>query len=774
MAITISISDPAAPTTNDATQEFCAASNPTVANLQVNESNVVVYATATGGSALPSSTLLTNGTTYYVSQIINACESSVRLAITVTLSTNGTPTTNDATQNFCTAQNATVADIQVNEPDVEFFTTASGGAALATTTPLTNGIYYAAFSTASGCSGVTRLEITVTIGNPATPTTTDATQDFCTSDNPTVADLQVNEPNVIFYVSPTGGTALASTTSLSNGIYYAAISENGCESSTRLAITVSLTSPATPTTNDNSQNFCQANNPTIADIQVNETGVIFYDAATGGNALDPTIALVNGATYYVSQIVNGCESSTRLAISVTFGTPSTPTTGDDTQSFCKIDNPTVANLQVNESGVQFFTTASGGTALASTNALVSGNYYAAFDGTNNCPSATRLLIAVTVNDAATPTTNDNTQDFCTTSNPTIANIQTNQPNVIFYTAATGGSALVSSTPLTSGTYYAALLDPVSGCQSSIRLAITVTVNNGGTPAITGGDGDACIGESVTYTTNPGKTNYVYTVVNGTVTAGGTTTDNTITISWTNNGVGTVTVVYTDSCSNTNTAIATVNVTTCSDITITKTVDNPTPSVNDNVVFTITVSNVGSGQFTDLVVTDVLPSGYAFVSSNASIGSYSNITGIWNIPQLNANQTATLAITVKVLPTGDYLNTTSIISSNPPDSDPGNNHAEVTTDPLCLIVYNEFSPNGDGSNETFRIDCIENYPNNSIEIYNRYGVLVYTKKQYMNDWDGTPNVGTFGRQDKLPSGTYYFILNTGVDGIVKQGWVYLAR
>ncbi|WP_455423162.1 Ig-like domain-containing protein, partial [Flavobacterium subsaxonicum] len=106
--------------------------------------------------------------------------------------------------------------------------------------------------------------------------------------------------------------------------YYASLTVGTCESSVRLAITVTVGNAATPTTTDATQDFCLADASTVADLQVNETGVTFYTAATGGTAISPTTALVNGTTYYASLTVGTCESATRLAITITVGNASTP------------------------------------------------------------------------------------------------------------------------------------------------------------------------------------------------------------------------------------------------------------------------------------------------------------------------------------------------------------------------------------------------------------------------------------------------------------------
>ncbi|KGO89266.1 hypothetical protein Q766_21225, partial [Flavobacterium subsaxonicum WB 4.1-42 = DSM 21790] len=134
----------------------------------------------------------------------------------------------------------------------------------------------------------------------------------------------------------------------------------------------------------------------------NETGVTFYTAATGGTVVPSTTALVDGTTYYASLTVGTCESSVRLAITVTVGNAATPTTTDATQDFCLADASTVADLQVNETGVTFYTAATGGTAISPTTALVNGTTYYASLTVGTCESATRLAITITVGNASTP------------------------------------------------------------------------------------------------------------------------------------------------------------------------------------------------------------------------------------------------------------------------------------------------------------------------------------------------------------------------------------
>ena len=87
---------------------------------------------------------------------------------------------------------------------------------------------------------------------------------------------------------------------------------------------------------------------------------------------------------------------------------------------------------------------------------------------------------------------------------------------------------------------------------------------------------------------------------------------------------------------------------------------------------------------------------------------------------------------------------------------------------ALEVPKGFSPNGDGSNDSFIITGLHNYPNNSIEIYNRWGNMVYESKNYQNFWDGVAS----SKNKKLPAGPYFYVLSVSGGSQIVKGWVYL--
>ncbi|MCK4922655.1 MAG: T9SS type B sorting domain-containing protein, partial [Bacteroidales bacterium] len=71
---------------------------------------------------------------------------------------------------------------------------------------------------------------------------------------------------------------------------------------------------------------------------------------------------------------------------------------------------------------------------------------------------------------------------------------------------------------------------------------------------------------------------------------------------------------------------------------------------------------------------------------------------------------------------------------------------------CLNIPTVFTPNGDHANDVWQIEYIEIYPEAIIEIYNRWGTLIYvSEKGYTNPWDGTYN----GRE--MPIDSYHFVL-----------------
>jgi uncharacterized repeat protein (TIGR01451 family) len=116
-----------------------------------------------------------------------------------------------------------------------------------------------------------------------------------------------------------------------------------------------------------------------------------------------------------------------------------------------------------------------------------------------------------------------------------------------------------------------------------------------------------------------------------------------------------------------------------DLSLTKSVDNHTPDVDQNVTFTIIVTNAGPSSASGVQVKDLLPAGLSFQSFNTAHGSYNNTTGIWTIGAVGAQASATLQITAKATTTGTSVNTAEIIAAAEFDIDSTPNNQVATED-----------------------------------------------------------------------------------------------
>ncbi|MCI4667307.1 MAG: gliding motility-associated C-terminal domain-containing protein [Bacteroidia bacterium] len=100
--------------------------------------------------------------------------------------------------------------------------------------------------------------------------------------------------------------------------------------------------------------------------------------------------------------------------------------------------------------------------------------------------------------------------------------------------------------------------------------------------------------------------------------------------------------------------------------------------------------------------------------------------------------------------------------------------QVPFDPSLPAVCDEleigFSPNGDGVNDFFELPCLESFDNHVLEVYNRWGQLLYTQQNYQQNWDGTVE------GNSLPDGSYFWIatLTIGNRTVQLNGTLVIVR
>ncbi|WP_378185501.1 gliding motility-associated C-terminal domain-containing protein [Aquimarina sp. W85] len=100
----------------------------------------------------------------------------------------------------------------------------------------------------------------------------------------------------------------------------------------------------------------------------------------------------------------------------------------------------------------------------------------------------------------------------------------------------------------------------------------------------------------------------------------------------------------------------------------------------------------------------------------------------------------------------------------------------------LIIYKGISPNGDGKNDEFRIVGLDNFPNNNLKIFNRWGVIVFEQNNYEQPNSelfkgASSGRSTISKRRNLPVGTYYYVLeysNNNGTRKSKTGYLYINR
>ncbi|WP_037319165.1 gliding motility-associated C-terminal domain-containing protein [Salegentibacter sp. Hel_I_6] len=170
------------------------------------------------------------------------------------------------------------------------------------------------------CGGDDTVTITITLGEaPEAPTTGEAVA-FCAIDGETAARLEADGTNLIWYSDAALTMMVSDEDLLVNGEYYVTqSSDEGCESEAAMIMVNIVDSPAPTISSD--YELCEFDNPTISDLtaEINESGeVTWYNSAESMDPLSNNAMLSDGTTYYATLISdNGCESSERLAVTVT-------------------------------------------------------------------------------------------------------------------------------------------------------------------------------------------------------------------------------------------------------------------------------------------------------------------------------------------------------------------------------------------------------------------------------------------------------------------------
>jgi uncharacterized repeat protein (TIGR01451 family) len=254
--------------------------------------------------------------------------------------------------------------------------------------------------------------------------------------------------------------------------------------------------------------------------------------------------------------------------------------------------------------------------------------------------------------------------------------------------ASNNSASVTTTPQQADL---ALAKTVSNATPNVGGTVTFTVtlsNNGPDPATNVTVQDLLPGELTFVSASPSEGTYnsttgLWTV--GTVNPGPFQTQTltiTATVTGHNAAMNTASVSHSDqfdpnSANNTASASTTPQQ---ADLSLAKSVNNPSPNVGDTVTFTVALIDLGPNTATGVTVQDLLPASLTFVSATPSQGTYNSTTGAWAVGTIDPGHPQTLIITATVTSHNPATNTVTISHSDQFDPNPANNTASATVAP----------------------------------------------------------------------------------------------
>ena len=577
-------------------------------------------------------------------------------------------------------------------------------------------------------SGYTLVSATPSAGTWAAPTWT-------------IGNLANGASQTLTVVATVKSTGSYANTATITGTQYDPTSSNNTSTSTPVPLPVAdlavvkTSSSATPAVGSNvTFTITATNNGPLAATGVKvvdnlPSGYTFVSAtpSTGTWAAPNwTIGnLANGASATMTIVATVKSTGTYANTATISGTQTDPTTGNNTSTVTPVP-VAAADLAVVK-------------AVNNATPNVGSNVTFTITATNNGPSA---ATGVTVNDAL--------PSGYTFVSATPSSGTWSAPNWTIGNLANGGSATLSivATVKTSGSYAntatitGGQTDPTPGNNSSTStpvpvgttdLAVVKTVNNA-TPNVgsnvtftitaTNNGPSAATGVSVNDALPSGYTFVSATPSSGTWSAPNWTIDNlasggsatlsivaTVKASGTYANTATISGAQTDPTPGNNSSTSTPVPVAVADLAVVKTVNNPSPNVGADITFTITASNIGPSAATGVVVNDVLPTGYTFVSASPSTGTWSAPN--WTIGNLAGGGSATLSIIATVKSSGNYANTASI-SGGQPDPVSGNNSSTVTPTPAAVAdlavvkTASTLTPTV-GNNVTFTIVASNNGP-----------------------------------------------------------------
>lgn len=645
-------------------------------------------------------------------------------------------------------------------------------------TGLSSGNYTIEVEDANGCLS----NGSVTINNTSGPVITDQsfTNISCNGANDGSISLSASGTAALSY-SINGGTTYQSSGSFTNlapGSYTISVQDgNGCSTA---GSTITISSPAALTFSSSSSDAsCGNNNGSITllasggstPIMYSINGGTSYQSGGSFNALSP------GSYSIMIKDNNNCQ----ISGTITVGTTSGPTIGSEvpTHVSCAGGNDGTITITASGSGTIEYSI-DGGTTFQTSGSftnLTAGVYNISVRDGSGCSTTGSTLTVVQPN-AINYATNV-TDASCGASDGSMIIMATGGTGSYLY-SIDGGSNFQTNgtfTGLSSGNY-SILVQDINNC----NVSGIVTINNVSGPVIT----NLIATDESCFNANDGSVQVVATGSNLTYSFNGGSFQSSNIL---NGTTGNVSVIVQDAAGCTTTGSVFVNA--AIDLTLSTSSQSSTCGIPNGMTQVNATGGTGNYSYlwndplgqTNNVATGLSEGTYVVVvtdgngcidSAEISISSISSMLVNVEVVHESCPGEADGSITTEV--TGgtapyDYVwsngDTTSIVTNLSVGSYTLNvSDAHDCVVSLIIPIENEngdcieiptaISPNGDGANDTWIISGLEDYPDATVEIYNRWGSLLFSSKDYQNDWDATYN------GENISAGVYYYVITIDED------------
>lgn len=570
----------------------------------------------------------------------------------------------------------------------------------------------------------------------------------------------------------------------------------GCDATVNYQVTVNTT-PTVSITPGITGAICNGES-----IVLTASGASSYSWSTGSTQTSITVSPGTTTNYTVTGTTNNCSSSASYSVAVN-PLPVISGTANATPSDCEASTGSISGLTAATAVSTTWTNASGtvvGTTLNISN-IPAGSYTLTVIDANGCEAQFGPVTIINPNAPAAPTVSVSSNQLCTGGSVTFtassaagAIFEWNGPqgfitndtqfSINDFTAANVGNYCVTVT--------------IAGCQSqpgcesvSLYPDPDIVISTSGNDLIICEGGTATLTASggISYTwTGPGSfsaagssvqiqpftsSNTGYYYVTGT-DANGCANEDSVLVSAINNPVLSVssdatTGVY---CNHSSAELTVSGASQYSwtgpdnatyqgaTVTINDLNNNNTGwyvvtgtdanncSSTDSIQITVSISDMGINAGNDSIV---CPGESVPFHASAGGASYS-----WSGPQGHITTDQNFILNNAAPENSGWYYVTITDSNNCTAMD--STHLSVEPKAECLKIPDLVTPDGDNLNDTWTIPGLENFPNVSVDIYNRWGNLIYKTDNYQNNWYGEVNHGaTIGSGGKVPAGTYFYIL-----------------